>query len=493
MLSICIYLLIIFDSLSEIGTSRHMHGLLRHIHSVHYPVIISKDLHTTKGHNEAKEEHQNAPIPMGLTMGANVTADGIDDSVTAVVECITTAGNLTIDVRQGWSPNGAQRYLQLVEDGMYSNLPFFRVCPRYVTQFGSGAKYVAPGTQRLHYAPIPDDAKTWGRRDMNYGYVFFAGSGVNSRHSQMVLALCPSIEMCRRSGLGKAPWETPVGTIRREGFEALGRIEDSGKPYPRLEMLGQHADAGGPTQGRIESEADYLQTKYPFMQYWRSCSVTHRGLLHSRPLSMDHPGEEITVGEKGAPASAAADPLGTFRVELKIRTPDEPSGRRIVLEISPASAPLGAARFRELVEAEFFSGARFFRVIKGFMAQFGIAADPVVQATWQPRQIRDEPVAGTNERGTVSFATSGSHTRSTQLFINFGNNKFLDEQGFAPIGRVVEGMEALDAIYTGYGEGGKGDGSDGKGPAQGRLNREGNEYLLKLFPKLSYIENARVL
>ena len=166
---------------------------------------------------------------------------------------------------------------------------------------------------------------------------------------------------------------------------------------------------------------------------------------------------------------------------------------KVVLEIIPQWAPLGTKRFLELVNDHFFDKVRFFRVIKNFMAQFGISGDPEVTKKWKGKNIVDDPVMNPNTRGTISFATSGKNSRSTQLFINFSNNRFLDKEGFSPIGKVVEGMGHVDKLYDGYGEGGRGDGSDGKGPSQGRLTNQGNTYLDEYFPKLSYIESARII
>lgn len=128
------------------------------------------------------------------------------------------------------------------------------------------------------------------------------------------------------------------------------------------------------------------------------------------------------------------------------------------------------------------------------MAQFGISSIPSVSSYWRTRPIQDDPVLQSNSRGTITFATGGKNTRTSQLFINYVDNKYLDKEGFTPIGRIVEGMDTvIDNIYYGYGEGGRGDGSDGKGPSQGRINQEGKKYLDKLFPKLSYIKFATVL
>jgi len=164
----------------------------------------------------------------------------------------------------------------------------------------------------------------------------------------------------------------------------------------------------------------------------------------------------------------------------------------ITIDVHPEWAPLGAARFLELVDEGFFSNVRFFRAIPGFMAQFGISGKPSVAAAWRDRKIVDDPVIKSNERGFLSFATSGKDSRTTQIFINFGDNKNLDGMGFSPFAQVTKGsLEVVDGIFQGYGEGGAGDGSDGKGPSQARLQSEGNAYLKKVFPKLSYIVSAR--
>lgn len=174
-------------------------------------------------------------------------------------------------------------------------------------------------------------------------------------------------------------------------------------------------------------------------------------------------------------------------VELIISTP---SGHHtVILHVHPEWAPLGAARFLQLVDDKFYDEARFFRVLKNFMAQTGI---PAVPNSKRPAAIKDDHVLRSNKRGTVTFAHAGPNTRSSQIFFNFRDNSFLDKQMFAPFAEVVVGMEeGVDSLFNSYGEGGKGDGSDGKGPNQGRIQREGNGYLISVFPKLSYIVTAR--
>ena len=124
-----------------------------------------------------------------------------------------------------------------------------------------------------------------------------------------------------------------------------------------------------------------------------------------------------------------------------------------VIEVHRDWAPIGADRFYNLVKNGFYDDVRFFRVIPGFMAQFGIHGTPAVAKLWRPRAIKDDPVKQSNKRGYVTFATAGPNTRTTQLFINFGDNAALDKQGFAPFGQVVTGMDVVDKIYNGYGEG----------------------------------------
>lgn len=167
----------------------------------------------------------------------------------------------------------------------------------------------------------------------------------------------------------------------------------------------------------------------------------------------------------------------TYRVSL------DTSKGPVVIEVTRADAPLGADRFYNLVQAKYFDGARFFRVIPGFMAQFGIASDPGVTKKWDV-PIDDDPVKISNVRGTLTFAaTSAPNSRSTQLFINYADNSRLDSMRFAPFGKVVSGMEFVDQIYSGYGE----------MPDQQRITAEGNTYLEKEFPNLDYIKTARIV
>jgi len=140
------------------------------------------------------------------------------------------------------------------------------------------------------------------------------------------------------------------------------------------------------------------------------------------------------------------------------------------------------------VKNGYYDQARFFRVIGDFMAQFGIHADPALSAVWRNAQIPDDPVKESNKAGYITFATGGPGTRTTQLFINLKDNTGLDGQGFAPFGRVVSGMQTVEKIHSGYGEGAP----RGRGPDQGRIQSEGNAYLTKDFPRLDYIRATTI-
>ncbi len=167
----------------------------------------------------------------------------------------------------------------------------------------------------------------------------------------------------------------------------------------------------------------------------------------------------------------------------------ETSKGDFVIEVHREWSPNGADRFYNLVANGFYDDVRFFRVISGFMAQFGIHGDTAVAAAWRGRTIPDDPVMQSNTRGFVSYAMGGPNTRTTQIFINFVDNSRLDGMGFSPFGQVVEGMDVVDAIFSGYGEGQP----RGSGPAQGDIQSRGNEYLSADFPNLDFVRRAAIV
>ena len=162
---------------------------------------------------------------------------------------------------------------------------------------------------------------------------------------------------------------------------------------------------------------------------------------------------------------------------------DTSAGPFVVL-VHRAWAPKGADRFYNLVKYGFFDGCRFFRVLPGFMVQFGINGDPVVQEPWREANITDDPPNQSNRRGTIAFAAqSRPNTRTTQVFVNFKDNAFLDSQGFTPFGEVVSGMEAVDKINALYRD----------RPDQGLIQQRGNAYLVEQFPNLDYVKKATIV
>ena len=157
-----------------------------------------------------------------------------------------------------------------------------------------------------------------------------------------------------------------------------------------------------------------------------------------------------------------------------------------VVEVRRSWSPLGADRFYNLVKNHFYDGAAFFRVLPGFVAQFGLSANPEISRVWASATFKDDPVTQSNLEGYLTFATAGPHTRTTQVFINLGDNQNLDRMGFSPFGKVVEGMNVVRKFYSGYGEGAP----SGKGPDQSRLTNEGKAYLDKSFPLMDSIKTA---
>jgi peptidyl-prolyl cis-trans isomerase A (cyclophilin A) len=154
-----------------------------------------------------------------------------------------------------------------------------------------------------------------------------------------------------------------------------------------------------------------------------------------------------------------------------------------VVQVTRAWAPLGADRFYNLVKNGFFDGAGFFRIVPGFVVQFGLSADPAVNKAWKTATIPDDPVTQTNRRGYLTFATAGPNTRTTQLFINLVDNARLDSMGFSPFGEVSEGMDVVDKLNSEYDE----------QPNQGQIEAEGRSYLEKNFPRLDIVKTAAVL
>jgi len=205
-------------------------------------------------------------------------------------------------------------------------------------------------------------------------------------------------------------------------------------------------------------------------------------LLASCDKPAPPPADTTTATPAPAATAPAADAApAQFRVRL------ETSKGPIVFELHRDWAPNGVDRFFQLVESGYYDDVRFFRVVPGFVVQFGMHGDPATNAKWVAQQLMDDPVKQSNKRGTLTFASQAPtpNTRTTQLFINLADNPALDGMGFPPIGEVVEGMSVVDALYSAYGETPSGQ--------QGQIAAEGNAFLNRSFPKLDFVRTARVV
>lgn len=196
------------------------------------------------------------------------------------------------------------------------------------------------------------------------------------------------------------------------------------------------------------------------------------------------------AGPNASSQGAFSGPLENYKVSFEVGSLNDGSKGIFVIQVVPKWAPLAADRFKQLVNEQFFDDSNFFRVVPSFIAQFGIAADPMVSAQWNSKTIADDvPVVRVkNNRGRLSFAAASPATRSTQIYINIADNLYLDDQGFTPFAEVVSGMSVIDKLFSGYGD----VAPFGPGPAQSQIEINGNAYLNQSFPKLSYIKRARI-
>jgi len=203
-------------------------------------------------------------------------------------------------------------------------------------------------------------------------------------------------------------------------------------------------------------------------------------------------------GASGASKSATASPYDRVLLRPALLTAKAPATYEVkfvttkgdfTIKVTREWAPLGADRFYNLVRHHFYDNAAFFRVLKGFVVQWGISGYPPVSAAWSHAPIKDDPVVQSNLRGYVTYAMAGANTRTTQVFINLVDNKRLDDMGFAAFGQVTEGMDVVESLYSGYGEGAP----DGKGPEQDKIEKLGKVYLDKDFAQLDSIKTTKLI
>ena len=194
--------------------------------------------------------------------------------------------------------------------------------------------------------------------------------------------------------------------------------------------------------------------------------------------------------EQTTASAALSNPAALKETAPAVYTAEfDTSAGPFVITVHRDWAPHGADRFFNLVKNGFYNDARFYRAIPNFMVQFGIHGTPAIATVWRGARLPVDKVVQSNRRGFVTYAMGASpDTRTTQVFINFRDNTNLDAMGFAPFGEVTSGMDVVSKIYTGYGEGAP----KGAGPEQGRVQAEGNAYLMKSFPKLDYVKSATI-
>jgi peptidyl-prolyl cis-trans isomerase A (cyclophilin A) len=216
----------------------------------------------------------------------------------------------------------------------------------------------------------------------------------------------------------------------------------------------------------------------------------------SKPQPPPPPPPPPEEKKSAAPAPVPKVLLDPSLPEWLVKAPDEfkvkfsTTKGDFTMLVKKEWSPRGADRFYALVKNGYYDGVCFFRVVAGFMAQLGIHGSPQVSAVWSSNMIQDDPVTQSNKRGMVTFAMRGPNSRTTQIFINYADkNVQLDAMGFSPFGQVVEGMDVVDALYSGYGDGPP----RGRGPNQGLMQAQGNEYLKDSFKELDFVKTARIL
>lgn len=226
----------------------------------------------------------------------------------------------------------------------------------------------------------------------------------------------------------------------------------------------------------------------PGRSLWHPAGAARAGAL-SVVLALAACGGAEDAGERAAPDPLLRPERFTATAPAVFQARFETTAGPFVVEVHRDWAPLGADRFYNLVRAGFFDDTRVYRVLEGFVAQFGLSGDPYVNQAWKTEYLVDDPVVRENTRGTLTFAKGGRHTRTTEVFINLRDNPSLDGEGFAPFGEVVEGMDVVDTFHSGYGDGPP----RGEGPYQAMVEARGNAYLDAEFPDLTHIERAVIV
>ncbi len=219
-------------------------------------------------------------------------------------------------------------------------------------------------------------------------------------------------------------------------------------------------------------------------------AFAHTATTGRDSLRAGHQQKALTPAQRERLLRNPKDPFWTRLAPSVYRVRIETTKGSFVLQVTRSLAPLGADRFYHLVQAGFYDNSRFYRVIAGRFVQFGIAGDPKIAQIWRNASFPDDPVRASNVPGTFAFAMTGPDARTTQIYINTGDQSRLDKMGFAPFGKVIEGMDVVDHLYSGYRER---SGGGMRGGHQGKLFEQGNAYLDRNFPLLDKLIRAQIV
>jgi len=384
------------------------------------------------------------------TLWALLAMASADDPRDFQVEFSTTPGKFTIQVHHEWAPLGAERFKQLVMSNYYDGASFFRTIPGFMTQFGINCARVGD-TDKWAKLKIRDDPVV---ESNTRGRVTFAMSGPNTRTAQVFINFGDN---SRLDGQGFAPFAEVIS-----GIAVVSKIYGG---------YGEGAPGGrGPAQGKLYGlqAQQYLTERFPLLSYIRTAGIP-------APVSM----ETDSTDEHGQPVVLCETTRGPFRMHLK-----------------RAWAPLGAARFEAMVADGYFERTAFYRVIPQFLTQFGIAgSSKEMRQKWNGKgPIMDDKhhLKGSFPRGAVSFAGSGPHSRTTQLFISYSKSSSLGNSPWETPFAVVDEKDmknVIDKLYSGYGDMAP---FNKGGVDYGRYDKEGNEYLSENFPSIDYIKSCEI-
>lgn len=375
------------------------------------------------------------------------------EKFTVMFEC--SNGWFAVECHRDWAPNGVDRFYQLVKDKFFTDLRVFRVVPGFVAQFGiSGDPSVS---QKWAEANIPDDPVV--QSNIEGTLTFAAASAPNTRSTQLFINLADNSDKLDHLGFA------PIGVIMY------------GREVPKS-FNARYGETPATLQGEILAKGNaFLDERFPGLDTIKR--VVFIEDIQDQNVLLAKYRKEVLDALANRHNLLATPMRAPDRFKVRI----ESTRGIIVLECHRDWAPNGADRFYTLLKNKFYDGAPFFRVVPGFVVQFGLPADPKSFRAWLRVAIPDDPVVKSNTKGTIAFAAAGPNSRTTQVFFNLDDNASnLDHQGFAAFGEVVEGMDVVENINPEYGE----------RVDQAKLRQYGEFYIDDYFPRMDRINRAFV-